>query len=184
MSEEEILPASAEVNYDFFDAGLDLSAIDDLHPEDRPTVLDRLGPAHFRSKGFSFMGFLQTVYDHIAEHTGSAQPQPSDVDAGNNDGNDTSDLIATEEATFEQLLAADGAAGTDTELAVIEGDTHTPQTAFSQAEIVDDETDDTDVVHETDLHTPDPPADVFNSQTVISDTVDEAGSPDDANRQL
>ena len=51
----------------FFEAGLDIHALDDLNFENRPTVLERLGPAHFRSKGFSFMGFLQTVYDHVAE---------------------------------------------------------------------------------------------------------------------
>ena len=51
------------------DAAVDLHALDDLTFEGRPTVLDRLGPAHFRSKGFSFMGFLQTVYDHVAQHT-------------------------------------------------------------------------------------------------------------------
>ena len=50
------------------DAGLDLHALDDLILDGRPIVLDRLGPAHFRSKGFSFMGFLQTVYDHVALH--------------------------------------------------------------------------------------------------------------------
>jgi hypothetical protein len=56
-----------ETNLDLLDAGVDLHALDDLSFEGKPTVLDRLGPAHFRSKGFSFMGFLQTVYDHVAE---------------------------------------------------------------------------------------------------------------------
>ncbi|HEX8323668.1 MAG TPA: hypothetical protein VF595_07110 [Tepidisphaeraceae bacterium] len=51
----------------FFEAGVDLHALDDLTLEGRTPVLERLGPAHFRSKGFSFMGFLQTVYDHVAE---------------------------------------------------------------------------------------------------------------------
>ena len=50
----------------FFDAGPDSHALDDLTLVGRPSVLERLGPAHFRSKGFSFMGFLQTVYDHVA----------------------------------------------------------------------------------------------------------------------
>ncbi len=56
-----------ETNLDFIDAGVDLNVLDDLTFDGKPTVLDRLGPAHFRSKGFSFMGFLQTVYDHVAE---------------------------------------------------------------------------------------------------------------------
>lgn len=56
------------------DAAVDLHALDDLTFEGRPTVLERLGPAHFRSKGFSFMGFLQTVYDHVAQHTQRSTP--------------------------------------------------------------------------------------------------------------
>ena len=62
------------------DAGVDLHALDDLTLDGRVTVLDRLGPAHFRSKGFSFMGFLQTVYDHVAEHaTGNSHANASPV---------------------------------------------------------------------------------------------------------
>ncbi len=60
------------------DAAVDLHALDGLTFEGRPIVLDRLGPAHFRSKGFSFMGFLQTVYDHVAQHTSRTPPtEPS-----------------------------------------------------------------------------------------------------------
>ncbi|MBC7782585.1 MAG: hypothetical protein H7144_02000 [Burkholderiales bacterium] len=58
-----------ELNHDFLDAGVDLHALNNISFDARGTVLDRLGPAHFRSKGFSFMGFLQTVYDHVAQHT-------------------------------------------------------------------------------------------------------------------
>lgn len=65
-----------ELNLDFLDAGVDLHALDDLSFEGKPTVLERLGPAHFRSKGFSFMGFLQTVYDHVAEQT-ATKPDPA-----------------------------------------------------------------------------------------------------------
>jgi hypothetical protein len=36
--------------------GVDLSALADIDPSARTAVLERLGPAHFRSKGFSFMG--------------------------------------------------------------------------------------------------------------------------------
>ncbi|MDB5327822.1 MAG: hypothetical protein JWM57_3391 [Phycisphaerales bacterium] len=50
----------------FYESTADLHALDALALADRPSVLERLGPAHFRSKGFSFMGFLQTVYDHVA----------------------------------------------------------------------------------------------------------------------
>lgn len=64
MPPEEIeAPADAPK---FYESNVDLHALDDLSFEGRPSVLERLGPAHFRSKGFSFMGFLQTVYDHVA----------------------------------------------------------------------------------------------------------------------
>jgi len=63
----------------FFEAGLDIHALDDLNFENRPTVLERLGPAHFRSKGFSFMGFLQTVYDHVAEQARANTAPPADA---------------------------------------------------------------------------------------------------------
>ena len=71
---EEIKPTDAQ----FFEAGLDIHALDDLNFENRPTVLERLGPAHFRSKGFSFMGFLQTVYDHVAEQAKGHSQIPSE----------------------------------------------------------------------------------------------------------
>ncbi len=69
-----------ETNFDFLDAGVDLHALDDLTFDGKSTVLERLGPAHFRSKGFSFMGFLQTVYDHVAQHTSQpgSQTPPDD----------------------------------------------------------------------------------------------------------
>jgi hypothetical protein len=70
-----------ELNNDFLDAGVDLNALDDITVEGRPTVLDKLGPAHFRSKGFSFMGFLQTVYDHVAEHCCRDKPQTDEPPA-------------------------------------------------------------------------------------------------------
>ena len=57
----------AGVYDDFFSAGPDLDVLDLDEIDNRPGVLDRLGPAHFRSKEFRFMGFLQTVYNHVAE---------------------------------------------------------------------------------------------------------------------
>jgi hypothetical protein len=65
-----------EQNLDFLDAGVDLTALADVRPAAQTAVLERLGPAHFRSKGFSFMGFLQTVYDHVAQTAG---PVPAAV---------------------------------------------------------------------------------------------------------
>ena len=96
MSEDEFPEAPLETNFDYFDAGMDMNALEDLDVEGRATVLDRLGPAHFRSKGFSFMGFLQTVYDHIAEHTGTAQPQAADEPVPSL-GTDASEAMNAEE---------------------------------------------------------------------------------------
>lgn len=62
------LPPLADIAAeDFFSAGTDLDVLNFEDIDSRPGVLDRLGPAHFRSKEFRFMGFLQTVYNHVAE---------------------------------------------------------------------------------------------------------------------
>jgi hypothetical protein len=37
-------------------------------PPDAPSVLERLGPTPFAKSGFPFLGFLATVYDHVASH--------------------------------------------------------------------------------------------------------------------
>ena len=39
-----------------------------------PSALERLGPSPFPKSGFPFLGFLATVYDHIATHVGRAPP--------------------------------------------------------------------------------------------------------------
>jgi hypothetical protein len=33
-------------------------------------VLERLGPPPFAKSGFPFIGFLATIYDHVATHAG------------------------------------------------------------------------------------------------------------------
>jgi len=53
----------------FFEAGADAILLDDLTLTGRQSVLERLGPAAFRSKGFSFIGFLETLYEYISEQT-------------------------------------------------------------------------------------------------------------------
>jgi hypothetical protein len=45
-------------------------------PPETPSVLERLGPSPFPKSGFPFLGFLATVYDHIAAH---CQPQANDA---------------------------------------------------------------------------------------------------------
>ena len=37
-------------------------------PRDIPPALERLGPSPFPKSGFPFLGFLATVYDHVASH--------------------------------------------------------------------------------------------------------------------
>ena len=41
-------------------------------PPNTPSALERLGPSPFPKSGFPFLGFLATVYDHIATHVGGA----------------------------------------------------------------------------------------------------------------
>lgn len=53
--------------------------IDDLPdppdlPPDTPSALERLGPSPFPKAKFPFLGFLATVYDHVATHVGGATP--------------------------------------------------------------------------------------------------------------
>jgi len=43
-------------------------------PPDLPPALERLGPSPFPKSGFPFLGFLATVYDHVASHVGGAAP--------------------------------------------------------------------------------------------------------------
>jgi hypothetical protein len=49
-------------------------------PAEVPPALERLGPSPFPRSGFPFLGFLATVYDHVASHVGSARGA-SDADA-------------------------------------------------------------------------------------------------------
>ena len=54
-------------------------------PAETASVLERLGPTPFAKSGFPFLGFLATVYDHVATHVGGASPA---ADA-NNQGSST-----------------------------------------------------------------------------------------------
>jgi hypothetical protein len=46
-------------------------------PASTPSALERLGPSPFPKSGFPFLGFLATVYDHIATHVGGAPAHES-----------------------------------------------------------------------------------------------------------
>ena len=52
---------------DFYAAAADLDAID-LTPElPHKPVLEQLGPPPFRKTSFPMMGFLASVYEHVAQ---------------------------------------------------------------------------------------------------------------------
>jgi hypothetical protein len=57
------LPLEADV---FWRAGDDLSALAPPPPPGLPSALERLGPSPFPKSRFPFLGFLATVYDHVA----------------------------------------------------------------------------------------------------------------------
>jgi hypothetical protein len=42
-------------------------------PADAPSALARLGPSPFPKSGFPFLGFLDTVYEHVATHVPAKQ---------------------------------------------------------------------------------------------------------------
>ena len=51
----------------FFRAGPDIDALEPPSP-DAPPALQRLGAAPFPKGKFPFLGFLATVYEHVAAH--------------------------------------------------------------------------------------------------------------------
>ena len=51
----------------FFRAGPDVEALEPPAP-DAPSALQRLGAAPFLKRKFPFLGFLATVYEHVAAH--------------------------------------------------------------------------------------------------------------------
>ena len=42
-------------------------------PPETPSALARLGPSPFPKSGFPFLGFLDTVYEHIATHVSASR---------------------------------------------------------------------------------------------------------------
>ena len=60
------LPADAE---SFFRAGPDVDLLVSVAPPESPKhVLEQLGPPPFRKTAFPMMGFLASVYEHVAAH--------------------------------------------------------------------------------------------------------------------
>lgn len=54
----------------------DFADLERFTPGPAGKVLDALGPPPFPKTGFPFIGFLATVYDHVAAHAGPPPPDP------------------------------------------------------------------------------------------------------------
>lgn len=59
----EALPSDVTT---FWRAGQDLAALQPPAPAAVPSALERLGPSPFPKSKFPFLGFMATVYDHVA----------------------------------------------------------------------------------------------------------------------
>ena len=58
----------------FFSLSADIDGID-LTPEiPHKPILEQLGPPPFAKMTFPLMGFLATVYEHVAQHVAGMQP--------------------------------------------------------------------------------------------------------------
>jgi hypothetical protein len=57
------LPTDREA---FFRAGDDVDLLNAVPPPPAPHVLEQLGPPTFRKTTFPMMGFLASVYEHVA----------------------------------------------------------------------------------------------------------------------
>ena len=73
MSRAETEPLSSSAPPDFWRPAEDLPDAPEV-PPNLPPALERLGPSPFPKSGFPFLGFLATVYDHVASHVGGATP--------------------------------------------------------------------------------------------------------------
>jgi len=72
--------APADLPYDpmaFWSVSADFELLGEAPAAPVPAVLERLGPAPFPKSGFPFMGFMATIYDHVATRTGGAAARKS-----------------------------------------------------------------------------------------------------------
>ena len=73
MSDEQrsqpppLLPANPA---EFFRAGPGIDALESAASSDQRPALERLGPTPFRKSKFPLLGFLATVYEHVAAQSG------------------------------------------------------------------------------------------------------------------
>lgn len=54
---------------DFFRAGAEIEVLESCTEPPGTGALERLGPSPFPKGRFPFLGFLATVYDHVATHS-------------------------------------------------------------------------------------------------------------------
>ena len=67
MTEVNTETESAPVNVTaFWRAREDLKSLQPPPPATMPPALERLGPSPFPKSKFPFLGFLATIYDHVA----------------------------------------------------------------------------------------------------------------------
>jgi hypothetical protein len=56
-------------------------------PPETASALERLGPTPFAKSGFPFLGFLATVYDHVAGHCQPERAPQQQQQEQNENGN-------------------------------------------------------------------------------------------------
>ena len=74
MSELQTTPFSSPRRAEFFRAGSDVDLLSSVSPPQAKHVLEQLGPPPFRKTSFPMMGFLASVYEHVAAHVSSGKP--------------------------------------------------------------------------------------------------------------
>ena len=64
-------PAPTDLPFDpaaFYSAGVDAELLLSVPPPEATHVLEQLGPPTFRKTTFPIMGFLASLYEHVAAH--------------------------------------------------------------------------------------------------------------------
>jgi len=66
----------------FYKASEGVGALDETDESPPKTVLEQIGPAPFRSKGFPLLGFLATLYEHVAASAPTSDGKKPDSNTG------------------------------------------------------------------------------------------------------
>jgi hypothetical protein len=66
-----------ETDSNFYKCGEGIDALDELAGHEPPkSALEQLGPSPFPRSGFPLLGFLATLYEHVADSMNGKPPQP------------------------------------------------------------------------------------------------------------